>query len=91
MLDDPNGPCSRPRIEPPGPNWPRGAKILDARPASMKAGIVRTLQPWKGDTDLTAIRDDEALAKLPEPEQKEWQAFWAEVDALLKRARGPKL
>jgi hypothetical protein len=37
-----------------------------------------------------ATPDAEALARLPEPERNEWQALWAEVEALLKRAQEPK-
>jgi len=32
-----------------------------------------------------SIRDANSLAKLPEPERKELQALWAEVDELLKK------
>jgi hypothetical protein len=63
------------------------AKVLDAGPARMKAKVLWTLQDWKLDADLAAIRDPEALAKLPEAERLAWQALWAEVDALLKRAQ----
>jgi hypothetical protein len=37
---------------------------------------------------LTGVRDADALAKLPEAGRTAWQAPWAEVDALLARARG---
>ena len=35
---------------------------------------------------LAGIRDPVALAELPEPERREWQALWQEVEGLL---RGP--
>jgi hypothetical protein len=35
---------------------------------------------------LAGVRDPAALANLPEPERQEWQAFWQEVEGLL---RGP--
>ena len=35
--------------------------------------------------DLIGVRNPDALAKLPEAEQKEWRALWAGVDALLKK------
>jgi tetratricopeptide (TPR) repeat protein len=63
------------------------AKVLELGPVPIKARVAPTLQHWKADADLAGIRDDEALAKLPEPERREWQALWAEVEALLKRAR----
>ena len=39
------------------------------------------LRECKEDPALAGVRDPEALAKLPEAEQVEWKAFWAEVDA----------
>ncbi len=48
----------------------------------------KTLQHWKVDTDLTGVRDSEALAKLLEAERKQWQALWADVEALRKQAGG---
>jgi hypothetical protein len=35
---------------------------------------------------LAGVRDPAALANLPEPERQTWQAFWQEVEELL---RGP--
>lgn len=51
--------------------------------------MAQTLNPWRNvDPDLSAIRDKDTLAKLPEPERAEWDAFWAGVDASLEKARG---
>ncbi len=36
--------------------------------------------------DLACVRDDKDLAKLPVAERKEWQAFWSDAAALLKKA-----
>jgi hypothetical protein len=49
--------------------------------------IVRTLQNWKVDSDLASIREPEAMSKLPENEQKSWQALWDKVDDLLREAQ----
>ena len=46
------------------------------------------LNRWGAGTGAACIRDAIALAELSEPERKEWQAIWAEVEALLKRAQG---
>ena len=35
---------------------------------------------------LAGLPDAEALASLPEAERKEWQALWADVEALIARA-----
>lgn len=64
------------------------AKLLESGPPQARPTIVQALQHWKVDTDLTGVRDPEALAKLPEAERKEWQALRADVEALLKRAGG---
>jgi hypothetical protein len=32
------------------------------------------------------VREPDALAKLTQGERKDWQAFWAEVDRVLKKA-----
>ena len=40
------------------------------------------------DPDLAGIRDEAALVKLPEEEQKAFRTLWAEVEALLKKASG---
>jgi tetratricopeptide (TPR) repeat protein len=66
------------------------AKHLEAGTPAARADVQRYLQQWQADLDLAGIRDAEALAKLPEAERKQWQALWAEVDALLKRALEPK-
>jgi serine/threonine-protein kinase len=50
----------------------------DARKAGREA-----LAHWKLDSDLASVRDADGLAKLPEPERKEWQTLWSEVDARL--------
>jgi tetratricopeptide (TPR) repeat protein len=55
----------------------------------------QSLRGWLENDDLACVRNQAALAQLPEPERKEWQALWADVKALalpdpamtLKRAR----
>ena len=49
--------------------------------------VKRTLQDWQNDGDLAGIRDEAALAKLPEAERKEWQGLWGDVKALLEKAQ----
>jgi tetratricopeptide (TPR) repeat protein len=40
---------------------------------------------WTRDTDLATVRGDEALAKLREAERKEWETFWKDYDALMRK------
>jgi tetratricopeptide (TPR) repeat protein len=48
-----------------------------------KAAATERLRRWLTDEDLAGTRDAAALATLPQAERKEWEAFWAEVKAVL--------
>jgi hypothetical protein len=47
------------------------------------------LRRWRSDPHLSSLRDEPALAALPESDRRECRALWAEVDRLLKAAGGP--
>jgi len=47
--------------------------------------LVATLEHWKQDSDLAAVRD--CLDELPKPESEAWQSLWAAVDRALAAAR----
>ena len=47
--------------------------------------IQERLAHWDQDPDLTAVRDDKALAALPEKEREDWRKLWADVAALRKK------
>jgi tetratricopeptide (TPR) repeat protein/serine/threonine protein kinase len=61
-------------------------RVIDKEPgkARMAADI---LNRWSEDSDFAGVRGPEALAKLPEDEQKLWQALWDDVAEQGKRAR----
>src|SRR5262249_45897425 len=61
-------------------------KFVESGPPQAKALVAQTLEHWRKDTDLVSVRDAEALAKLPEAEREGWQALWAEVEALCRKA-----
>jgi eukaryotic-like serine/threonine-protein kinase len=63
-------------------------KVLDGdnEPAH-KQTVAKKLARWKEDLDLAGIRDEGALAKLPEQEREGFRALWADVDRLLAKAR----
>jgi serine/threonine-protein kinase len=63
------------------------AKLLDSADAPARSVVLDTVRHWQEDSDLAGIRDPDSLAKLPEAERAAWRSFWAEVDALLARAR----
>jgi tetratricopeptide (TPR) repeat protein len=50
-----------------------------------KPETVTSLNNWLEDDDFAEVRDATGLAKLPESEQKDWEAFWSEVKILLGR------
>jgi Flp pilus assembly protein TadD len=52
-----------------------------------RAAVQKTLRHWQKDPDLASVRDQAALAKLPEAERQAWQKLWADVAAVLAQAR----
>ena len=49
--------------------------------------VRRRLTSWLQATELADVREDKAVAALPEAERKEWQQFWAEVKKVLEKTR----
>jgi serine/threonine-protein kinase len=64
-------------------------KLLESAKDQQRQSIAKTLEHWRQDTDLSSIRDEAALAKLPDDERNAWKSLWANVDALLPKARKP--
>jgi tRNA A-37 threonylcarbamoyl transferase component Bud32 len=60
-------------------------QLSSASPAEAAAAR-QVLEVLRGLPVLAGVRNPAALANLPEPERQEWQAFWQEVEGLL---RGP--
>src|SRR5262249_37732501 len=48
------------------------------------------LTRWKADPDLAGVRDQPALARLPEGERAAWGKLWAGVEYLLKHSANKK-
>jgi serine/threonine-protein kinase len=61
-------------------------KQVETGPPQARPAVAQTLQHWKVDPDLAGIRDNAALAKLPEDERKAGQALWEEVERVAQRA-----
>jgi superkiller protein 3 len=71
--------------------WLRGdlkvwARLLTGGPPAARAAVQQALKRWQQDSDLAAVRDEDALAKLPAEERAAFAAFWSDVAALLKKA-----
>jgi tetratricopeptide (TPR) repeat protein len=49
--------------------------------------VMDRLIHWQADPDLSSVRKDKELARLPAEEQKEWRRLWSDVRALEKESR----
>jgi tetratricopeptide (TPR) repeat protein len=72
--------------------WLRAELILRAkqpptRDSESRRALQLLLQHWQADPDLAGVRDQAALAKLPEAEQAAWRKFWSDVEGLRQQAR----
>jgi hypothetical protein len=75
-------------------NWLRAdlsayRRLLEKEPDKARPIVQQRMQHWQQDKDFAGVRGEEALAKLPEPERREWEKLWTEVDALLQQASQP--
>ncbi len=59
-------------------------KALDEASVS-RAEVEQRLRHRLRDPDLAGVRNNDALAKLPDPERKQWEKLWADLAALLRR------
>jgi serine/threonine protein kinase/Tfp pilus assembly protein PilF len=63
-------------------------EVLDGtKEPARKQKVAGTIAHWKEDADLAGIRDEQALARLPEAEREAFRTLWADVDRLLAKAR----
>jgi serine/threonine protein kinase/Flp pilus assembly protein TadD len=72
-------------------NWLRPALArwtvrVNQGTSAERAAIQKSLREWQTDSDMACVRDEAALAKLPEAEREAWRKFWADLAALLARA-----
>ena len=56
--------------------------IVASGTAPQRAGVARRLGRWLADPALASIRDEQALAGLPEPERSALGKLWADVRAM---------
>jgi eukaryotic-like serine/threonine-protein kinase len=62
------------------------AKVFDAGLPELKTKITHALKHWKIDVELAGVRDDESLARMPEPERAAFKQLWQDVDQILSKA-----
>jgi hypothetical protein len=61
-------------------------KQLESDQATDRAEVQRFMKHWQESKDFAAIRDKDALEKLPDEERKAFTQLWADAAALLKKA-----
>ena len=66
------------------------AMQLESARATGHAAVQERLKHWQQDSDLAGLRDRAALAKLSAGERAACEKLWADVAALLTKARAPR-
>jgi hypothetical protein len=66
------------------------AKRLSSGSPAEAAAARQVLESLGGFPALARVCSPAALANLPEPERQTWQAFWEEVEGLLREQIGPQ-
>jgi serine/threonine-protein kinase len=64
-------------------------KLCESGPPTARSFVRDQLKHWQEDSDLTGIRGEAALAKLPAAERAPFTQLWADVATLLKKAETP--
>jgi tetratricopeptide (TPR) repeat protein len=64
-------------------------EILQQGSFLQRPAVLDTLRHWQKDTDFDDVRNEQALANLPETERRQWQQLWQEVEALLQSPKTP--
>jgi hypothetical protein len=54
----------------------------------LKQAVQKRLEHWQKDADLITVRDEVALANLPDHERAAWRQLWADVENLRKKVGG---
>ncbi len=62
-------------------------KSLESGSTELKTSVLKMLDHWKKDADLSSIRDEKELAKLPDVERAAFAKLWSKVDQLLGLAQ----
>jgi serine/threonine-protein kinase len=61
-------------------------KLMASGPPAARDDVLKRLQHWRRDSDLSGVRDAAALAKLPAEERAACEKLWADVANLLTKA-----
>jgi tetratricopeptide (TPR) repeat protein len=93
--DPPPDEAARTRLRNQALDWLRDelaawSKVLESGAPQARTVVIRNLVHWQSDPDLAGLRDDAALAELPEEERTAFQQLWTDVDVLLARVKDSK-
>jgi serine/threonine-protein kinase len=64
-------------------------KVLDKGKPPERAKALQALRHWQQDADLAGVREEKALAGLPDEERDACRKLWADVAALVQKATPP--
>ena len=62
------------------------AAVLESGTSRQRAAVARRLGRWQVDPALAGLRDEPALAGIPEPERRSLRDFWRRIDAVRAKA-----
>jgi tetratricopeptide (TPR) repeat protein len=65
-------------------------KLAEKDPGKARAVVSQILRHWLADPDFAGVREQEALARIPDGERRAWRVLWQEVKALYLRAAPPR-
>jgi hypothetical protein len=61
-------------------------KLLENGPPGARVQALMNMEHWQEDADIASIREEAAVAKLPQEERAALTQLWADVASVLKRA-----
>ncbi len=64
------------------------ASVAEGGTAPLRRQVAQSLALSQAEPDLAGLREESALAALPEPEREAFRSLWAEVEALRRKAEG---
>jgi serine/threonine protein kinase/tetratricopeptide (TPR) repeat protein len=67
------------------PDLERMQTKLKKEPQRWRTRVLAELRYWQTDPRLATVREESALARLPEAERAAWRQFWAEVRLFQRR------
>ena len=65
------------------------AAVLESGTSRQRAAVLKRLGRWQVDPALAGLRDEPAMAGIPEPERRSLRDLWRRIDAMRARALAP--